>query len=422
MSIRISLTVCLLILAGALGAQDAAPTAGASEEAERSSAPRVTRTPSGITVIRGTTSQAPQPKEEPAAAADQDASATGEDAAAEKAPASSGVDRKSSRTVEYEYDANGRRVRKRTSTQQTERGKEGSSVVSLETVNGRRVPYLEQEEKVISSGRGTEVREQRTQRYDATGRPTHQEVVRIEEKRAADGSVVTTSTLYRETLNGRMEPIERVTKRSKEAGSTKTTTTVTEGMNINGGFGAIRRVEEVERKQGESRASVERTESVATPGGRLSVAAREESVMLKKGNVLTTETTRFEKNPVAGELTQKSRTVGRMVEKADGSTSETVETYGFQAEGGAFNLNASKMVLQEVVERAMNLGANGEKVERTSVKSRDPAEPSRFAPAEVSRKVTRPSADGETVRTEVFEQGPNGRMRAVGLTVEQVQK
>ena len=60
--------------------------------------------------------------------------------------------------------------------------------------------------------------------------------------------------------------------------------------------------------------------------------------------------------------------------------------------------------------------------ERSSVRSRDVAESSKFAAAQVSEKVTRPSADGETVRTETYERSVNGRMRPAGVTVEEVKK
>ncbi len=399
---------------GTLAAQEPEP--------ERSTAPRVSRTNSGITIIRGSTSRSAGRAETVEATGEKKSEGSQPTALETTAPETKARRRESRQTTRFRYNTSGRRVEEQATSASSRDGAAGGSVETLANINGRRVPYIRETEKVVSKGPGTTVTEKRTQRYDVAGRPTRQDLVRVEERRERDGTVVTTSTVYRENLNGRMEVVERETTRTKETGSTTATTTTTEQVSVNGGFRAMRRVESVERKQGENRSTLETTRSVGDGSGRLQVASREETALSKAGNVATTETKVFSKNEMTGRMRQTERTVGRLVEQADGSSTEKIETYGFATQGGGTNVNASRMTLQEVVERRTTVKANGETMERTSVRSRDVANPSQLAAARVSQKVTRPTGDGETVRTEIYERGVNGRMRASGVTVEQVKK
>lgn len=396
------------------------PMAAQQTTEEQSTRPRVSRSSGGVTVIRGSTSQSRSAAELEAAPASEAAEAAPE--AQSETPQPQQPARRVVRSSSYRYDANGRRVREATAVESDRKGEEGSSAATLSNLNGRRVPYIRSEQKVVAKTASGGVREQRTQRYDVAGRPTQQEVVRIEEQRLPDGTVVTTSTKYRENLNGRMEAVERETIRTKESGATTTTTTVVERPAVNGGFGPIKRVESVERKQGETRATVETKTMLGAGSGRLQLASREETVMTKSGSVATTETTKYERDAATGDLRESERSVGKLVEKADGSSTETIETYGKETASGARNLNATRMELQEVVERTTSVGSDGTVRERTRVRSRDVADPSEMGPAQVVEKVTRPSADGETVRTDTYERGVNGRMRPAGSTIEDRRK
>lgn len=372
-------------------------------------------TSGGVTIIRGSS---PKPKAaEPAP--DEQAPAETEKPAEEQPKKPEKVTR-SSRS--FRYDASGRRIANRESVSATQEDKEGGSLRTYQNSNGRRVPYIREKETVVAKGARSETREKRTQLYDTAGNPTQQELVRTQERRLADGTIETTATTYRSDLNGRMQPVERQVERVKEQGAVTTTTKLVERPTVNGSFGAIKREESTERKQGENASTIETVRSIGDGSGRLQVAEREQTTMKKEGATATTETEVFSRNTATGEMGLTERTVGVLQERTDGSSTEKIETFGYQVHGGGTNLNAQRMQLQEVVERRTTKAANGETRERTSVRTRDVVNPSEFAPAQVTQKVTSPSKDGETVRTNIYEQSVNGRMRPAGVVIEDVKK
>lgn len=295
------------------------------------------------------------------------------------------------------------------------------AIKTLENINGRTVPYLTDREETISQTANSEVKERVVQRYDAGGNPTTQEVTKIETRKMPDGSVVTTETLYQESLNGRMEAIERRTKRETKSGDVTRTVSSTDAPSVNGGFQTILKEESVERKIGENRAEMETTKS-ARVGGGLTVVAREQSAMSKSGSTSTTETTVYERNAATNQLGLSARKVGKLTEHADGSQTEKVETYGFKTGSGATNVNATRPQLQEVVDRRVTVGAGGEVRETTRVQQRGIADTKTLTAGPTTEVVIRPTADGESRRTEVYEQGVNGRRNATRVIVEKVDK
>jgi hypothetical protein len=117
-----------------------------------------------------------------------------------------------------------------------------------------------------------------------------------------------------------------------------------------------------------------------------------------------------------------NRSVGKLTQKADGSMTETVETYGRSRNGGPVDVNASSAQLQERIVRETQVTAGGETIQTTTTQSRGVADASQLGQKQVMRKVARPTANGETIETQVFEQGVNGGMRPTESYVEQVNK
>jgi|GEM_PF-1863761 len=381
--------------------------------------PRITRS-NGVVTIRGTTSQAPrpQPKAEEAPAAE------GPEATAEeprKSEPPKPPRRVSSATATL--DANGRQ---RQSGRQVVVERQGGVVSTTDTIrnaNGRRVPYISEQKREVSSGAGggPKVTEERTQRYDTAGKPSQQELVRTEERKLPGGGVERTQVLYRENLNGRMEAVQRSVEVVEERGAVTTTVKRVETPSLSGRFETVLREESTERREGENKATIETVKS-ASFGGRMQVVAREESTMTKTGAVATTETQLYERQPGSGEIEFSSRSVGTLEERPDGSTVEKVETYGFRTAGGARNVNATRPELQEVVERRKTVQPDGTVRERESVRGASASAPGRMGAPTVTETVIQPIAGGEQVRTDVYEQGVNGRMRATQSTVQQIAK
>ena len=308
---------------------------------------------------------------------------------------------------------------------ESEENLEGASQTSLmlTNLNGREVAYLSERERVVKTFPEGKVVERRTQRYDASGQPTQQELIREETRTLADGTVVTTATTYVEDINGRMKPTERTVSREKKTGDKTQTTVVSEKPSINGGFRAYFREDSVETQRDETSVEIQKTRKVDDGSGRLIESAREETIMTKSGNKSTTQTVVYEREAMSSKMTLSSRTVGELIERPDGSSSETVQVYGLSPTTGSTRfLNASGPQLMRTITRERTLGAGGEVVETTRTRVRSFADPSRIGGEESQQKVTRPSEDGESIQTYIYEQDVNGRMRPTQVVVEQVEK
>jgi hypothetical protein len=409
--------ICVLLLALASPALLLAQNeSSAAPEARRP--PTIERLNNGVIVVRGS-SPAPAPvKKDEESAEKPEAAAEAPEKKAE--PAAPKPPRKVESAATVVLPGGATREEAVTDTVRRSDGVT-EAIKTLRNINGRTVPYLTDREETISSSAGGEVKERRVQRYDASGKPSTQELTKIETRKLPDGAVVTTETLYQETLNGRMEAVERKTTREAKSGEVKRTAIATEAPSVNGGFQTILREESVERKLGEGRAEVETTRS-ARVGSGLAVVAREQSSMTKSGNTSTTETTVYERNAATNKMGLTARKVGRLSEHADGSQTEKVETYGFKTGSGATNVNATRPELQEVIDRRTTVGAGGEVRETTRVQQRGIAETTGLTAGPTTEVVVRPTDGGETRRTEVYEQGVNGRRNATRVIVEKVDK
>ena len=421
-----------------------APENQQAEESEREPVlrTRVRRSPSGVIIISGSVAQGedeqPEPSGKPPEAEAQpegsqaEGGQQGEEAAAGEAEEESGEEqaagvapeppRSRVRNVAV-YGLSGNKVSVPIS--ESEENLEGGSETSLmlTNLNGREVAYLSERERVVKTFPEGKVVERRTQRYDAAGEPTQQELIREETRTLADGTVLTTATTYVEDINGRMEPVERTVMREKQTDDKTHTTVVSEKPSINGGFRAYSREESVETQRDETSVEIQKTRRVDDGSGRLIESAREETVMTKSGNKSITQTVVYEREAMSSKMTLSSRTVGELIERADGSSSEMVQVYGLSPTTGSTRfLNASGPRLMRTITRERAPGEGGEVVETTRTRVRSFADPSRIGGEESQQKVTRPSEDGESIQTYVYEQDVNGRMQPTKVIVEQVER
>jgi len=384
-------------------------------------APTVTRSPGGIVVIKGASNRPAAPEQtagdaKAAESASGSSSSSSTTAPTATAPRATSVQRQS-------YDGGGSATggQTRQSTQRTATGSRSSLL--LRNSNGRDVPYLTEEEQVLSEGPDGGVTERRAFRYNTDGSPASQQLVREEKRALPGGAIETTTTTYESDINGRMQAVERTVARETKTDDTTRTVATTERPAINGGFRAYQTVESVETSQGETAGTVEKVTRAADGSGRMVDVERERSVMKKSGSVATTATEIWKQSPSStGRMELNSRTVGTLTEKPDGSSTETVETFGLQRGGGAVSVNASSPQLQERVVRETSVTASGETVQTTTTESRSVVNSSQFGNREVIRQVARPTSDGETIETQVYEQGVNGRMRQTGSSIEQITK
>jgi hypothetical protein len=370
-------------------------------------------------------SAATQAAREQAAKKAEEAKKAAEQPAAPKAPETKAPQPPKARTVEsYSYGPGGERTKVPVTISEQNTPSARQSTLTIVGTGGRQVPYLSSEENVVTKSANHSVIERRVQRYDTEGRPTRQALVREEERKLANGTVERTTTVYEQDVNGSMQPAERTVAREVAAGSKTSTVVTTERPNPAGGFQAVEQRESVETRQGEGSAIVDTVVRRPNGNGRLTESRRERNVMAKAGNTATTETQVWERSTATGEVALTQRSVGKLVEGPDGSSTETIQVFGYsRAGGGASDANAgSGPRLVQTVQRETAVRPSGEKVETTTTLSRGVADPSGVRERDVVQKVIRPTADGESVETHVYEQGVNGRMQPTAVTVEQVKK
>jgi hypothetical protein len=400
------------------------PESKAAEAPPPSQGPSVQRAPNGVVMIRSS-SGATQAARAQAAKEAEEAKKAQEQPAKKEEPEAKKPQPPKARSVQaYRYGPNGERIATPVTASERNSDSGGESTQTVVGTNGRQVPYVSTSEKVVTKTASHSVVERQVQRYNTQGQPTRQATVREEQRKLPDGSVEKITTVFEEDVNGSLQPTERTVARETPTGTKTRTVVTTERPDARGGFEPVERRESVETRQGESAAVVETVVSRPNVNGKLTESKRERSVLQKSGDTATTETEVWERSTATGEVALSGRTVGKRVERPDGSASETIQIYGqTRSGGGAGDTNAmSGPRLQETVQREVSVRPNGEKVETTTTQGRSIADPSKLGERQVTQKIIRPTSDGETIETQVSEQGVNGKMQATQSSVEQVKK
>jgi hypothetical protein len=427
--------IAMLFLSLAIGAASAQAQGSGKKESKpaesspaQSQGPSIQRAPNGIVMIRSSSAATQAARAQAAKEAEEAKKAKEQPADAEKGKKETEAHKPQppkARSVQaYTYGPNGERIASPVTVSERNNDSGGESTQTIVGTGGGQVPYISTKEKVVTKTANHSVVERRVQRYNPQGQPTRQALVREEEKKLPNGAVEKTTTIYEEDVNGSLQPTERTVTRESVSGNKTRTVVTTERPGVSGGFQAIEQRESVETKQGDKAGVVETVVSRPNVNGRLTEAKRERSVTEKTGNTATTETEVWERSSATGEVALSERKVGKVVERPDGSASETIQIFGnTRPGGGAGDVNGgAEPRLQQTVQREVSVRPNGEKVETTTTQSRTTADPSQLGDRQVVKKVSRPNSDGETVETNVYEEGVNGKMRPTQSSVEQIKK
>ena len=275
------------------------------------------------------------------------------------------------------YDVNGRKV-----DWSTARSGDGRSSETVLTLNGRRVPLEQVEERLVSRQDGVQVVERLARRYDTAGNPLPPEKTVIETVSRPDGSATVTTTLYRGDLNGHLEPASREVAESRKSGATTLTETSVERRTINGTFEPLER-----RSASSSDAGGEVTVYRRDLNGRFAEAARQVARSSVANGEAVEQTDRYE--VVDGRLRLARQEIASTRKTADGSEHKEIDVYGLAAPGKAISEDG-KLQLRERQSYATLVGADGSKVEVFSVGRASLSDPGRVeAPRKVSETVTR---------------------------------
>ncbi len=121
-------------------------------------------------------------------------------------------------------------------------------IETVRNLNGRRVPVESVEDKVVSESGGVKIIERLVKRYGADGRPGPPEKVHIEERKNADGSVNTATSVMRADINSTYVVAERSLTESKKSGDTTTASTVIQRPTLNGSLEIVEKKELVKRE------------------------------------------------------------------------------------------------------------------------------------------------------------------------------
>jgi hypothetical protein len=276
----------------------------------------------------------------------------------------------------YTFDLQGRRVEAERIDRLQGTGASASRQL-VRNMNGREVPVESSQERVISDDGTTKIVERVTRRYMADGQPGPPERARIEERKAADGTVTTAVAVYRGDINGSMQLAERRVTETRTSGGSTTTTTAVERPTINGGLDIVEKREELRTDQQE-------TLTVLRPDatGRFTETARRVVERRTENGTPVENVARYE----LGRLVQQ--TVSR-TEKVNGAEQTIVDVFESELAGRLRSGSGAEAqpALRErrIVER---VPTGDGAVERVSVSRTDPSNPNRLtAPRVVEETV-----------------------------------
>jgi hypothetical protein len=187
------------------------------------------------------------------------------------------------------------------------------------------VPLESTEERVISEDANGRVIERVLRRFDANGNPTPPEKHKVQERKNADGSVSSVTTIYRGDINGGYQLGERITSESRKSGSTTNSNVTVERPTLNGSLEVIEKQVRIVNEEKESSKS-EVTSFRKTQDGRFTEALRVVTEASERDGQRQENVAQFEPGDT-GRLCLASQTVTRARKNADGTESREVDIF-----------------------------------------------------------------------------------------------
>lgn len=302
------------------------------------------------------------------------------------------------RTSVWTRDINGARVEGSTYSY-AETPKSSQRVETSRSINGRNVPLLSTEDKVLHEDSQSKIVERVIRKYGPDGSPGPPVLVHIEEKKGLDGSSTVQSSSYETDINGNKQLFERATTEIRKGSSTSESSTTVERATLNGGLQTVERDATVERKNGDT-TDVESTSYHRDISGNFTPFARDVKQTSKSGGAETSDTAHYEVN-MDGKLVLGSRSIDHVKNNADGSQTVDTDVYSRLSVGRTTDTDADTPRLQEQIRKERTAGPGGVMVETVSVRARLPNDPSRFgAYQKVSQTIyTNTEGSGRKIET-----------------------
>jgi hypothetical protein len=222
-------------------------------------------------------------------------------------------------------------------------------------LNGNRVPAPNSnpdkvEERVVEEAGGRKVIERTIRRAD--GQP---EKVRIEERKNADGSITTETSVYRGDLNGNLNLAEkRTSDLRKTATNLEEKVTVQRGS-LNGGLEVVERSE----RTGTIAAKVT-NEEVRTfrkdQNGSFREAARQNIERREDNGKVTEQVAEYQAATGDGQMQLSAQRVSNETKRADGSVVKQVAVYGMAQAGRTSHPGELKLREEQLIEQRPGSG------------------------------------------------------------------
>jgi hypothetical protein len=227
-------------------------------------------------------------------------------------------------TTTYGTDLNGRRTVNGVFSTSTS-GNTTTRTELTQSVNGRMVPLESTEEKVVSEDANGRVVERILRRFDANGNATPPEKHQIQERKNADGSVSSVTTVYRGDINGSYQLGERITSESTKSGNTTSSNIKVERPTVNGSLEVVEKQVRVVNEDKDSSKS-EVTSYRRSQDGSFAEALRVVTEASERNGQRQENVAQFEPGDT-GRLRLASQTVTRARKNADGTESREVDIF-----------------------------------------------------------------------------------------------
>jgi hypothetical protein len=276
-------------------------------------------------------------------------------------------------TTSYSTDLNGNRVA-------------GPSIVSdgtqktqiMQSINGRKVPLEQSEERVIREGPGGKVVERITKKFDLNGQLASTERTVTEEEKLSDGTRAH-SVIYRSDLDGQMHEAERRNVELHIQGSSSSTQTEVARPDLNGSFQAVEKRSVSTQTSGKSTQSDE-TVYRRSGSGEFYPAVREVSESTTNGSQVVEKSAHYEPRD-SQQLQLTAQTVTTTTKRADGSSVSEVNLYGLSSEDGRARDRQSGPQLREQQTVEKIAGPGGSVTEIVTARRPTVADPSHLGPS-----------------------------------------
>jgi hypothetical protein len=251
-----------------------------------------------------------------------------------------------STTNSYATDINGNRV-----VASTVISNDGDHKEVTQSINGRRVPLEQTDEKVLRQDANGKVTEKIVRKYDGNGQLASTEKVVTEEQKHGNSSNVKTTT-YRSDINGGMREAERKTEDNETQGAVTKTQIVTEKPTINGSFQAV------EKRNAVTETAADKTHADETvyrlnPNGDYSAAVRNITDTTKTGNQTVTKAVEYEPLADASKMQLSRESVTTTTTQPDGSRLSQVDLYRASVPGLVRDPGSAPQLIEEqIIKRA----------------------------------------------------------------------